>query len=133
MFISGWAYHKNASTDTTWFQKRKTSSIGMVNEAIINLKRAMNNNDDEFQQFGNHIAAQLGQLPLENALLLQENIQRLITRERISCMASSSRMHVQIPQMSYIRQNQQRRVINPIWKTETFFRKPFSFQLIQKT
>jgi hypothetical protein len=53
-----------------------------VNEAIINLQRATKNSDDQFQQFGNHIAAQLRQLPLQNALLLQEKAQSLITRER---------------------------------------------------
>jgi hypothetical protein len=82
-------------------KRSKTNSIGLVNEAITNLKhlkRAMNNSEDEFQQFANHIAAQLRQLPLQNALLLQEIIQSLITRARISCMTSPSPLHVQIPQ-----------------------------------
>jgi hypothetical protein len=57
-----------------------------------------NNSYDEFQQFGYHIAAQLRQLPLKNALLLQEKVQSLITRERISCMTSPSPLQVQIPQ-----------------------------------
>jgi hypothetical protein len=80
-------------------KRSQITSIGLVNEAITNLKRAMNkNSEDEFQQFANHIAAQLRQLPLQNALLLQENIQSLITRERISYMTSPSSLNVQIPQ-----------------------------------
>jgi hypothetical protein len=79
-------------------RRSKTTSNGLVNEAITNLKRAMNNNsEDEFQQFANHIAAQLRQL-LQNALLLQEKIRSLITKERISCMSLPSPLHVQIPQ-----------------------------------
>jgi hypothetical protein len=79
-------------------KRSKTTSISLVNEAITNLKRAMNNNsEDEFQQFVNHIAAQLKRL-LQNALLLQEEIRILITRERISCMTLPSPLHVQIPQ-----------------------------------
>jgi hypothetical protein len=96
-----------------------------VNEAIPNLKRAMNNkSEDEFQQFANHIAAQLRQL-LQNALLLQEKIRSLITKERISCMTLPSPLHVQIPQdVIYlsIYHRQHHRVINQILKTETFFR-----------
>jgi hypothetical protein len=77
-----------------------------VNEAITNLKRAMNNNsEDEFQQFANHRAAQLRQLPLQNTLLLEENIQSLITRERenfmhdipfTSALSDSPRCHLSI-------------------------------------
>jgi hypothetical protein len=52
-------------------KRSKTTSIGFVNEAITNLKRAMNNNSEgESRQFANHIAAQLRQLLLQNALLL---------------------------------------------------------------
>jgi hypothetical protein len=70
-----------------------------VNEAITNLKCVMNNDsEDEFQQFANHIVAQLRQLLIQNALLLQEKIQSLITKERISCMALPSPLHIQIPQ-----------------------------------
>jgi hypothetical protein len=80
-------------------KRSKTTSIGLVNEAITNLKCAMNNNsEDEFQQFANHIAAQFRQLFLQNALLLQEKIRSLITRERISRMILPSPLYVQIPQ-----------------------------------
>jgi hypothetical protein len=52
-------------------KRSKTTRIGLMNEAITNLKRAMNNNSEgEFQQFANHITAQLRQLLLQNALLL---------------------------------------------------------------
>jgi hypothetical protein len=84
-------------------KRSKTTSTGLVNEAITNLKRAMNNNSEgESQQFANHIAAQLGQLLLQNALLLQEKIRSLITRERISCMTLPSPLHVQIPQRCHL-------------------------------
>jgi hypothetical protein len=80
-------------------KRSKTTSIVVVNEAITNPKRAMNNSsEDEFQQFANHIEAQLRQLLLQNALRLQENIRSFITRERISCMTLPSPLHVQIPQ-----------------------------------
>jgi hypothetical protein len=80
-------------------KRSKTTSIDLVNKVITYLKHAMNSNsEDEFQQFANHIAAQLRQLLLQNALLLQEKIQNLITKERISCMILPSPLHVQIPQ-----------------------------------
>ncbi|XP_033607752.1 uncharacterized protein LOC117282409 [Cryptotermes secundus] len=80
-------------------KRNKTSSICFVNEVITNLKHTMNkNSEDELQQFADHIAAQLRQLPLQNSLVLQEKIQNLITRERISHMTPSSPLHVKIPQ-----------------------------------
>lgn len=42
--------------------------------------------EDEFDIFATHIAAQLRLLPLQNALILQEKIQALVTKERIACM-----------------------------------------------
>lgn len=80
-------------------KRNKTSSICLVNEVITNLKHTMNkNSEDEFQQNADHIAAQLQQLPLQNSLLLQEKIQNLITRDRISHMTPSSPLHIKIPQ-----------------------------------
>ncbi|XP_069702742.1 uncharacterized protein [Periplaneta americana] len=71
-------------------KRAKTTGINAVKEEVTNLQCVMSNSNDsdEFQQFANHIATQLKQLPLQNALLLQEKIQSLITRERISCMTS---------------------------------------------
>jgi hypothetical protein len=85
-------------------KRSKTAGIGLVNEAITNLKRAMNNNSEgEFQQFANHIAAQLRQLLRQNALLLQEKIRSLITRENFmydiaftSAGSDSPRCHLSI-------------------------------------
>jgi hypothetical protein len=78
--------------------------VDRLKEAITNLKRAMHkNSEDEFQQVANHIAAQSRQLPLQNALLLQEKIQSLITRENFmhdipftSARSDSPRCHISI-------------------------------------
>jgi hypothetical protein len=77
--------------------KRGKTTIGLVNEAITNLKRAMNNSEDEFQVCESYSSA-IKVTPSPNALLLQEKIQSLITRERISCMTSPSPLHFHIPQ-----------------------------------
>lgn len=45
--------------------------------------------EDQFDKFGLHIAAQLRELPLRSFIVLQDQIQALITRERLLIIESS--------------------------------------------
>lgn len=62
------------------------SSIPRTIRSNANKRKA----EDEFEIFASYIAAQLRLLPLENALMLQEKIQALVTKERIACMSEDT-------------------------------------------
>ena len=53
---------------------------------LINRKK---NQEDEFHSFGLNIAWQLRQLPMENALRLQVEMQKLLAEERILLQTSA--------------------------------------------
>ena len=64
------------------------SNPGTLQEAINALKEISNLNKDsnQFHTFAHHVAVQLEQLPLESALVLQSDIQNLITRTRLKVL-----------------------------------------------
>lgn len=70
-------------------KKPKGSIINIRNGSLSKLRNIIDK-DDEFEIFGSHIAAQLRKLPIKNALILEEQIQSLITKERISCIKQAS-------------------------------------------
>ncbi|KAK5647118.1 hypothetical protein RI129_005582 [Pyrocoelia pectoralis] len=53
--------------------------------------------DEEYDSFAQHITNQMRQLPIRSFIMLQEDIQRLITRERLRCLSDS----VSTPQHYY--------------------------------
>lgn len=74
----------------------KTEMIQEAINILSNVSRTEyvpENDEDEFAQFGKYLIAQLRQLPLVNALQLQEKFQSLLTRERINIMLKSTQPH----------------------------------------
>lgn len=63
-----------------------------LNNAVETLKSvcAQKVTNNEFSIFGQHIAAQLEKLPVQQALLLQEKIQSLITNARLEIISRPS-------------------------------------------
>lgn len=63
-----------------------------LNNAVETLKSvyAQKATNNEFSIFGQHIAAQLEKLPIQQALLLQEKIQGLITNARLGTISRPS-------------------------------------------
>lgn len=54
-------------------------------ESIANLVAPM---EDEFDKYGKHIAAQLRAMPLRSVIVLQQQINNLITTERLNLIDS---------------------------------------------
>ncbi|KAK4875126.1 hypothetical protein RN001_011548 [Aquatica leii] len=81
------------------------SNITGVENAIDTLKQIVDKNDtnahreveDEYMCFAKHIAKQLQQLPLRSFITLQDEIQQLITRERL----------LHLPSLNNLQSNQQ--------------------------
>lgn len=81
-------------------KSKNNNNSEMIQEAITilsNIAQTTNNtpdnDDDEFGQFGKYVAAQLRQLPILNALEIQEKFYSLLTRERISVMKNATELH----------------------------------------
>lgn len=68
------------------------SHINKVNDALAKLQDISTNRkqEDEYDNFGKHIASQLRLLPARNAIILQEKIQSLITHVRLVCLSENS-------------------------------------------
>lgn len=86
---------------TTGLKRKADHNIDAVKEAVTSLQQIVSTNnvqvvEDEFTLYGKHIAAQLRELPLVNALRLQEQIQSLITQERISCLSATNTRYTRL-------------------------------------
>lgn len=58
-----------------------------VFQAVSRLERlARNNDEDEFDRFGLHLASQLRSLPLENAIMCQNFINNYLSQERLKIL-----------------------------------------------
>lgn len=72
--------------------RSKLPNISPIEKAISKLdsiaKECVSKEDDEFETFGKHVANQMRKIPLERALILQNNIQGLLTRERLHCLSN---------------------------------------------
>ncbi|KAF0703933.1 MADF domain-containing protein, partial [Aphis craccivora] len=80
--------------NTSNFKMRsKLPNISPIEKAISKLdsiaKECVVKEDDEFETFGKHVANQLRKIPLERALILQNDIQGLLTRARLHCLSNS--------------------------------------------
>lgn len=73
--------------------RSKLPNISPIEKAISKLdsiaKECVAKEDDEFETFGKHVANQMRKIPLERALILQNDIQGLLTRERLHCLSKS--------------------------------------------
>lgn len=58
------------------------AAIGKLDEVVTRNK----SNDDEFDIFGKHIAVQLKQMPLYDAIICQEQIQNVIRQKRLQLL-----------------------------------------------
>lgn len=76
---------KNRKEGNAKNTKNKQAKIGSaLQEAVTTLKRVSNQfASNEFAVFGQHVGIQLSKLPLPTALLLQREIQELITQARL--------------------------------------------------
>jgi len=79
---------------TSNFKMRsKLPNISPIEKAISKLdsiaKECVVKEDDEFETFGKHVANQMRKIPLERALILQNDIQGLLTRVRLHCLSNS--------------------------------------------
>lgn len=73
--------------------RSKLPNISPIEKAISKLdsiaKECVTKEDDEFETFGKHVANQMRKIPLERALILQNDIQSLLTKERLHCLSYS--------------------------------------------
>jgi len=61
--------------------KSKVPNISPIEKAISKLD-SIAKEDDEYETFGKHVSNQMTIIPLERALILQNDIQGLLPRER---------------------------------------------------
>jgi len=70
--------------------RSKPPNISPIEKAISKLdsiaKECVAKEDDEFETFGKHVANQMRKIPLKRALILQNDIQGSLTRERLHCL-----------------------------------------------
>lgn len=73
--------------------RSKIPNISPIEKAISKLdsiaKRCVAKEDDKFETFAKHVATQMRKIPLERALILQNDIQGLLTRERLHCLSNA--------------------------------------------
>lgn len=72
-----------------WKKSKVDGSLNKAVEAIKQIAARQLSPVNEFTIFGHHVASQLQCLPLEDALILQEDIQKLITAARLRSLLSS--------------------------------------------
>ncbi|PSN53781.1 hypothetical protein C0J52_06232 [Blattella germanica] len=67
--------------------------FGPLHQVIQILSEISNQNkkSEQFTVFAHHVAAQLEQLPLEDSLMLQSEIQNLITAKRVKLLRDQTR------------------------------------------
>lgn len=83
-------------------KRSRVSKLSTVDSAIKKLQaiaenkpsfsKTAKNEADEFELFGQHIAAQMRKLPARSFVILQEKFQSLITKERLKYMTAESPM-----------------------------------------
>lgn len=61
-----------------------------MDQAVKALKEVASVASNEFDAFGQHVSSQLKCLPLQEALLLQEDIQKSITTVRLRCLRNQN-------------------------------------------
>ena len=62
----------------------RSSNFETAVSKLEKIAELTNSEEDQYTQFGNHVASQLRELPIRSFILLQEKIQRLITQERLN-------------------------------------------------
>lgn len=75
---------------STYDRKRLPPPVPKYRRAKRNSFK-MEQPETEFDIFCRSVALQLNNMPLENALRLQHNIQNLVTEERLNCLHSQQR------------------------------------------
>uniref|UniRef100_A0A2S2QPU3 MADF domain-containing protein n=1 Tax=Sipha flava TaxID=143950 RepID=A0A2S2QPU3_9HEMI len=81
---------ENMKTSNLKMKSTKTPIISTIEKEISKLDGiAKGCVDNEFETFGKHVANQMRKIPLERALILQNDIQGLLTRERLRCLSYS--------------------------------------------
>ena len=77
---------------------KKRAALGQaaseIADAIQQLDKIAQNavEDKPYDQFGKYVAAELRQLPQQQAILLQQEIQNCITRSKLSCLPPTNVM-----------------------------------------
>lgn len=73
--------------------RSKLPNISPIEKAISKLdsiaKECVAKENDEFEFFGKHVTNQMRKIPLEWALIFQNDNQGLMTRERLHCVSKS--------------------------------------------
>jgi len=89
-------------------KKFKKRAAPEISDAIEQLDRIAQSASTEkaYDQFGKHVANELRQLPLRQAILLQSELQRCITRMCLSCLepAEHQPVHQLYHQQAYSQQ-----------------------------
>lgn len=82
---------------TSITKKRRLSKLSKVENVIDKLQKLTDNRPsvskaipaDEVELFGKYVATQLRDLPIRNRLILQDKIQSMLTRERLSLLSAT--------------------------------------------
>lgn len=78
-------------------RKRKSETHSEIEEEIEKSQErncsVKNKIDDEFYYFGNNVACQLRELPLQEALICQTKIMEILTQQRIASIKSRTSVH----------------------------------------
>lgn len=80
--------------ETPNLHKKFKERLTDINQAVKELKDLKNEinyeNENEFDIFGKHVAAQLKKLPLEQALIAQDRIQSFLTQSRLQALRQNN-------------------------------------------
>lgn len=101
---------KKFKKPTEGVKRRKTMNSLNYENVFKNLHEIIDRNkEDEFESFGNYVASQLRQLPIGNALRMQQKFHNMLVEERIQCLGMTS-----LPQTSSVSSISGYNVISPI-------------------